>query len=472
MHPRNPYQSPPDFAALASAYPPLQPHIIRTCTGATIDFKSETAQRALTEAILWRDFSVRISLPPARLCPPIPNRLNYILWLQDVVDTVSLALGQEPSRPVRGLDIGTGASAIYPLLGCQSRQNWSFVGTEIDLLSLQSARSNLQTNGLEDRISIRAADPAGPIFAPLLEQDGTVYDFTMCNPPFYTSREEVQQSAEAKELGPNAVCTGADVEMITLGGEASFVKCMVDESLDPLVHERCRWFTSMLGKLSSLTHIVQALRDNKVDNYAIAELVQGQTRRWVIAWSFADLCLPDSLARISHHSTHALMPARNTLHQPLSVPSLKHASTIARTVLATIEGLRVVPTPAHTPSATAPSSTETSDVPSSSPLDVIASTTAGDTWSRAARRKKRSAMDVEPSPSSFPKLVCRIRCRMRPADGEKSKGDGVDGGVELVFDWLRGRERGLFESFASHVERKVVAALGSGVALASGGSVG
>lgn len=31
------------------------------------------------------------------------------------------------------------------------------------------------------------------------------YDFTMCNPPFYASREEVIQSAEAKEFGPNAV---------------------------------------------------------------------------------------------------------------------------------------------------------------------------------------------------------------------------------------------------------------------------
>ena len=32
------------------------------------------------------------------------------------------------------------------------------------------------------------------------------YDFTMCNPPFYASREEVIQSAEAKEFEPNAVC--------------------------------------------------------------------------------------------------------------------------------------------------------------------------------------------------------------------------------------------------------------------------
>lgn len=31
-------------------------------------------------------------------------------------------------------------------------------------------------------------------------------DFTMCNPPFYSSHEDVAASAEAKEFEPNAVC--------------------------------------------------------------------------------------------------------------------------------------------------------------------------------------------------------------------------------------------------------------------------
>lgn len=104
--------------------------------------------------------------------------------------------------------------------------------------------------------------------------------FTMCNPPFYRDKEEVLVSAEAKELGPNAVCTGADTEMITPGGEVSFVRQMVLESLR--WGTRCRythlnnisvasadirirrWFTSMLGKMSSLTEIVELLRTNKV----------------------------------------------------------------------------------------------------------------------------------------------------------------------------------------------------------------
>lgn len=31
------------------------------------------------------------------------------------------------------------------------------------------------------------------------------FDFTMCNPPFYSSFEEVARSASEKELAPNAV---------------------------------------------------------------------------------------------------------------------------------------------------------------------------------------------------------------------------------------------------------------------------
>jgi hypothetical protein len=66
----------------------------------------------------------------------------------------------------------------------------------------------------------------------------------------------------------------------------------------------------MLGKMSSIPdivclfreHNVRTLQDSaifyltwtcKVDNYAITEFVQGQTRRWAIGWSFQDARLPD-----------------------------------------------------------------------------------------------------------------------------------------------------------------------------------
>ena len=73
------------------------------------------------------------------------------------------------------------------------------------------------------------------------------------------------------------------------------------------------------------------------------------------------------------------------------------------------------------------------------------------TWSRAARRKRRDAMETEEGgEGQVAQLVCRIRC-----DSEATS-------VAMVLDWVAGRERGLFESFASHVQRKVVGALGEG----------
>ncbi|RPD52939.1 S-adenosyl-L-methionine dependent methyltransferase [Lentinus tigrinus ALCF2SS1-7] len=434
MHTRNPYQHPLDFLALAQAYPALKTHLIHTLHGAAIDFKNETAQRRLTEAILHRDFGLRLDLPSGRLCPPVPNRLNYILWLEDVLEAVALA---EPSNdPARGhvrvFDIGTGASAIYPLLGCSTHPNWKFTATEVDPLSIRYARQNVSQNGLEERIHIVQADPDGGILAPLERSDVT-YDFTMCNPPFYASREEVIQSAEAKEFEPNAVCTGADTEMITPGGEANFVGRMVQESVQ--LRDRCRWFTSMLGKMSSLTHIVHILREHAVTNYAITELVQGQTRRWAIAWSYCDVHLPDPIGRLSHHALQSILPPRNTLVQPLQqAASPAQVVPILTSVLASVDGLTV-----------------RQKSPESGAADVIA-TAYGNTWSRAARRKKRDAMPVEMDSraQSEVQLVCRTRL---------GSNLGEESAVTLVFDWVAGKDRGLFESFASHVERKVVGAL-------------
>ena len=55
----------------------------------------------------------------------VTNRHNYILWLKGLLDTSSY---DGSGRKLTGLDIGTGASCIYPLLGCAQRP-WSFIAT-------------------------------------------------------------------------------------------------------------------------------------------------------------------------------------------------------------------------------------------------------------------------------------------------------------------------------------------------------
>jgi len=68
----------------------------------------------------------------------VPNRLNYVLWIQSLLDTTSDNFNDsyDALHEVIGVDIGTGASCIYPLLGCASRSKWKFIGTGMYTLSL------------------------------------------------------------------------------------------------------------------------------------------------------------------------------------------------------------------------------------------------------------------------------------------------------------------------------------------------
>ncbi|KAG2137497.1 S-adenosyl-L-methionine dependent methyltransferase [Suillus clintonianus] len=430
MHPRNPYNEPPDFADLARRYPPLRPHVFINHTGSsTINFKSLPAQRRLTEALFHLDYGLSLTLPDDRLCPPVPNRLNYVLWLQDIVKSTC------GSDTIRGLDIGTGASAIYPLLACRIEPTWNFVTTDIDERSVQFAKQNISRNSMDSRIFVEHVPADGPILQPL-HTSSTGFDFTMCNPPFYSSAEDVSRSTEFKELGPNAVCSGAEVEMITPGGETSFVARIFSESLQ--LRTKCRWYTSMLGKMSSIPDIVSLFREHSVDNYAITEFVQGQTRRWAIGWSFQDARLPDTFARISNPTLKNIMPSRNTLHH--AFPGARSVDILAsalRSVIALINGVTVA-------SSATPATSEHSFT-----MLVHAQS---NTWSRAARRGKLP--EIVCASQESPVLRCSIESRER-----LSSYTSRDIPCQLVFIWVEGKDRLIFESFASHVSRQITSTL-------------
>lgn len=67
-------------------------------------------------------------IPDGQLCPTVPNRSNYIHWIEDLLSSDIIPNSNGDKNFIKGLDIGTGANCIYPLLGA-SLLGWSFVGT-------------------------------------------------------------------------------------------------------------------------------------------------------------------------------------------------------------------------------------------------------------------------------------------------------------------------------------------------------
>jgi len=72
--------------------------------------------------------------------------------------------------------------------------------------------------------------------------------------------------------------------MCTPGGEVAFISRLIKESIN--LQGRVRWYSSMLGKLSSVSALVSQLKEHHIENYAVTEFTQGMTKRWGIAWSF------------------------------------------------------------------------------------------------------------------------------------------------------------------------------------------
>lgn len=199
--------------------------------------------------------------------PTVSVRWNYVCWIQDLLDTTADTYSEryDPSRQVTGLDIGTGASAIYPWLACKARKGWRIVGSDVDAHSLSYAGKNVQANDLAKRIKLSKSTSA--LEEPLLPLDRLgieELDFCMTNPPFYSSREDMESSYTGKAAAPSAICTGSANEMICLDGDVGFVDRIIDESL--VLRGRVQWYTAMLGKLSSLQTVVERLKKEGVRN--------------------------------------------------------------------------------------------------------------------------------------------------------------------------------------------------------------
>ncbi|RDW83721.1 DUF890 domain protein [Aspergillus mulundensis] len=398
-----------------------------------LDFTNPDAVRQLTVSLLKRDFGLTVDIPEARLCPPIPNRLIYIIWLQDLLDTTGDGYrdAYDPDRVVTGLDIGTGCCSIYPLLGVKSRSNWNFVASDIDDDNIKTSTQTIQANNLDSRIRIVKTSPDGDLISL-----GTLgverLDFTMCNPPFYASQDEMVVSAEEKDRPPFSACTGAEVEMVTPGGEVSFVSRMITESI--ALRDKVLWYTSMLGKLSSVSALIEKLNDLGNTNYAVTEFVQGnKTRRWAIAWSWTDRRPAVSVARgiQSPNYPKHLLPFPSEYTFTLSGRSI---DDISSAVNAEFSSLHI-------------------DWTWHSGLTLGIGFAATNVWSRQYRRMMKlspnaaSGSEVDPDTAA---LGFRVQLAMEPSAGETGERS-----VKVLIRWLKGMDSVLFESFCGMVKRKL-----------------
>ena len=274
-------------------------------------------------------------------------------------------------------------------------------------------------------------------------------DFTICNPPFYSSTSDLLSSAAAKARPPHSACTGADVEMVTPGGEIAFVSRMIDESKG--LKNRCQWYTSMLGKYSSVEIIVENLRGAGIDNWAVKDLVQGtKTRRWAVAWSWKNM----RPSQVSAKLLSIDVVVRQLTE--LTKNTARGTSTLPKHLL---------PFPSESPFSVEMSiehcSQRLNDTVNALGLQwqyrpILATGVGfanGNVWSRAARRKQQhSPTDPKDKDHAMndddenegPTFGFKIQLRK-----------GHEAGTEVMIRWLQGRDSVLFESFCGMVKRQL-----------------
>lgn len=302
------HHSPIDFRKLAKVAPEINERMVDNY----FDTQEPGNGPILTRVLLDKHFNgLKIQLPPDRLCPPIPNRQLYIVWLKDLLDSTGPLLDETTSatteRELIGMDIGTGASAVYPILGCAQRP-WKFVATELDEKSFEWARDNLERNGMLDRVNlVRRTKSYTEDLSPLIPLDELGIkrlDFVMTNPPFYESEEDMNRRTEEKEDAPVSAHTGAPVELWCEGGEIGFVKQMILESM--LLRHRVQWYTAMLSSPKSVETLLLELKRLDVRNTATTTFIPGKvTRRYALAWTFGHRRPAERAARGDKYTIHS-----------------------------------------------------------------------------------------------------------------------------------------------------------------------
>lgn len=131
-----------------------------------------------------------------------------------------------------------------------------------------------------------AQENSSAIFEKLFQFDPSPKTFCICNPPFFSSNEEVTsaQNRTGKRKRPRSKNTGSPSEIVYEdGGELGFVTKIVSESVE--LKDKIEIFSTMLGCKKNVQKILEQLIAHSI-GFTMTEFLQGKTMRWGVAWSF------------------------------------------------------------------------------------------------------------------------------------------------------------------------------------------
>ncbi|VDP35026.1 unnamed protein product [Heligmosomoides polygyrus] len=272
MHPRNPYKErPPDFNDLAKRFADFRAHCTLGNNGRVfVNFQDDGAVRSLAKALLKKDFDLEIELPDGCLVPRVPQRLNYILFIEDL-----LKLNHIESNIV-GIDIGTGASCVYALLGARWA-GWKFIATEANDDAAHTANGNVVRNQLSHLVRVVHVSDVHPSWYWFQRFSFDTVSGAMLNVCAF-------DSSEIERAPPRSATVARRGELEFEGGEVAFVGRLIDDSV--LLQTQVSIYTTMLGKKSSISDLCRRLSRIDGVRYTVSTLSQGRTQRWVLAWTF------------------------------------------------------------------------------------------------------------------------------------------------------------------------------------------
>ncbi|MBT3135842.1 23S rRNA (adenine(1618)-N(6))-methyltransferase RlmF [Alteromonas sp. ALT199] len=324
MHPKNLHKNGYPMDALCHTYPALKPFLVRAKSGKTsIEFTNPQAVKVLNAALLRHYYRLQYwDIPDGYLCPPVPGRADYIHGIADLLKATSSSEKSGSGQDVRGLDVGVGANAIYPIIGVTS-YDWSFVGSDVDEAAVKSAKVIASKNSvLANKFQVRKQTNSAHIFNGVIEENER-FTFTMCNPPFHKSAQDALFGTRRKTsnltrnkqkrgggkftdnrdqglgyrtsklLGKNASYQKQDAnlnfagqanELWCEGGELAFIQRMVQESVS--VKNNVEWFTCLVSKSAHLRPIKTSINYYGATQCNVIDMGQGSKVSRFIAWTF------------------------------------------------------------------------------------------------------------------------------------------------------------------------------------------